>query len=90
MNFTYEIGNIEKVLPFSVRYHYYARFEGTKILEMWMLKADRVLKLLIPKLKRNFNNVKNLKDPRLVATISKTDIVKYGKRIKMVNGGYVT
>ena len=69
----------EKILKYPELY--YARFNGTNIEEMWELNADRVLKLLIPKLKRNFNNVKNLKDPRLGASIPKRDIVKYGKRI---------
>ena len=69
----------EKILKYPE--HYYARFNGTNIEEMWVLNADRVLKLLIPKLKRNFNNVKNLKDPRLGASIPKRDIIKYGKKI---------
>ena len=42
---------------------------------------DELLQLRYTKLKRNFNNVKNLKDPRLGASIPKRDIVKYGKRI---------
>lgn len=69
----------EKILKYPK--HYYARFEGISIAEIWMLEAKVVLKLLLPKLKRNYLNIKNLKDPRLGASISKRDIYQYGKRI---------
>ena len=61
--------------------HYYARFEGARIVEVYQMKADKVLSLLLPKLKRKFNTVKNNKDPRLGATIGSKDIIKYGKKL---------
>jgi hypothetical protein len=63
-------------------YHYYARFDGMKIVELWEMKAEDVLKILIPKLKYIYNNsLKKKKDPRLGYTISKKTIYEYGKQI---------
>ena len=34
-------------------YHFFARFEDGKIVELWQLTSDKVLNLLVPKLKRS-------------------------------------
>ncbi len=66
-------------------FHYYGRFDGTKIVELYELTAEDVLKVLIPKLKKDYDrktssNSKH-KDPRLGSTINQTEIKKYGKSV---------
>ena len=62
-------------------HHYFARFEGTDIKELWMLTAEQVLKLLLPALEKQFNSTVKRKDPRLGYGIRESKIKKYGKRI---------
>ena len=62
-------------------YHFYARFEGTKIIEIYMLKAKDVLDIVLPKLKKSFETTLTRKDPRLGVTIGKTLIIEKGKKI---------
>ena len=63
--------------------HYFSRFEGSKgIVEIWKLSGKDVLTILLPKLKKRYETVKNLKDPRLTAEVTKTDIEKYGIQIR--------
>ena len=63
--------------------HFFARFEDGKIVEMWQLTADKVLTLLVPKLKKQYDRFKTSKpkDPRLGATITMTEIHNNGIRI---------
>ena len=63
--------------------HYFARFEGGSIVELYVLSSDDVLAILLPKLKKQYlsHQVKQPKDPRLGATVSKTDIYKYGRSL---------
>ena len=37
--------------------HYHARYDGGKVVEMYKLKGDDVLKLLLPKLKRAYDRM---------------------------------
>ena len=63
--------------------HYIQRFEGSKgIVESWKLSGEDVLTILLPKLKKRYETVKKLKDPRLAAEVTKTDIEKYGIQIR--------
>ena len=63
--------------------HYISRFAGSKgIVEIWKLKGKDVLTILLPKLKKKFETVKNLKDPRLAADVTKKDILKYGIQLR--------
>lgn len=63
--------------------HYYSRFEGSKgIVEIWKLSGDDVLSILLPKLKKKYDTVLTMKDPRLQATVTKKDIKKYGIQIR--------
>ena len=59
--------------------HYFARFDGAKIVELWVLSAHDVLHVLLPKLKKQYHSETSRKDPRLGATVTKTDIYKYGR-----------
>lgn len=61
--------------------HYYARFEGTKIVEMWELAAKDVLDIVLPRLKKSYESVHNRKDPRLGVIISHKWIKLKGKQI---------
>ena len=63
--------------------HYFARFEGGSIVELYVLSSDDVLAILLPKLKKQYlsHQVKQPKDPRLGATVSKTDIYKDGRSL---------
>jgi len=59
--------------------HYFARFSEGKIVELWCLKSDDVLAILLPKLKKQYFNDSSRKDPRLGATVTKKEIYKYGR-----------
>ena len=65
--------------------HYMVRFDGTEIMECYELQAADVLSILLPKLKKQFHNKSIRKDPRLGATISSKDIIRYGKLCKPSN-----
>ena len=60
-------------------HHYFARFDGAKIVELYVLDADDVLQILIPKLSRSFLSRELRKDPRLGAKVTKAEIYKYGR-----------
>ena len=64
--------------------HYISRFirETGQIDETWMLTGDKVCDILVPKLEKKFDTILSKKDPRLGANLTKTEIHKYGKRIK--------
>ena len=61
--------------------HYFARFNSGELVELWVLSAQDVLQILLPKLKRLFFSTAERKDPRLGSTVTKTDIHKYGRRL---------
>ena len=63
--------------------HYFARFVGSKIVELYCLDGNAVLDILIPKLKKQYERYQTSKpkDPRLNATVTKTEIYKYGRKI---------
>lgn len=54
--------------------HYFARFDDGKIKEIYKMDGDKVLELLLPKLKKNFEKENKGKDPRLGASLSKKEI----------------
>jgi len=60
--------------------HYYARYEGGKIVEVWRLDCDDVLNIVLPKAKKQYPKKKNgnAKDPRIGVTISKKEIYAIG------------
>ena len=73
----------EKIGKYS--FHYYGRFDGTKIVELYEMKSEDVLKVLIPKLKKDYDRKTSSdskhKDPRLSGSVCMTEIKKYGKSI---------
>ena len=64
-------------------YHYYARFADGKIVEAWKLTGEKVLEILLPKIKRQYHKKKNgnAKDPRIGVTVSQKEIKENGERI---------
>ena len=65
------------------RNHYYARYVGGEIVEVWKLNCDDVLAIILPKAEKQYAQKRagNAKDPRIGVTISKKEIHKYGERI---------
>jgi hypothetical protein len=61
--------------------HYYARYEGPQVAEVWVMDADDVLALLLPKAQRQFERKRNAKDPRPGLTLSAGEIRKHGRRL---------
>jgi len=61
--------------------HYFARFDGGKIAEIWRLTGKDVLSIVLPKLRKSFDTVLTKKDPRLGASVSKTEIINYGIQV---------
>jgi hypothetical protein len=61
--------------------HYITRFDGGSIVEIWKLSGEKVLEILLPKLKKKFNSTLSKKDPRLGATLTKKEIYTYGVRV---------
>ena len=63
--------------------HYYARFDGGRVAEVWKLDANNVLKILLPKIKKQFEEgTSHKKDPRIGVSISTKQIKQYGTRIR--------
>ena len=63
--------------------HYYARYEGPQVVEVWVMDSDTVLSLLLPKAEKQYSTKRNgkAKDPRIGVTISSGEIRKFGRRI---------
>jgi hypothetical protein len=61
--------------------HYFARFDGSVIVELWKMSSDDVLNCLIPKLKRAYHSVSNKKDPRLGASVYMSEIKRFGTKL---------
>ena len=56
--------------------HYYARYEGGKIVEIFKMKADKVLDFILPKLEQKYYSDRKTADPRLGITIPRGYIVQ--------------
>ena len=63
--------------------HYYARYEGAQVVEVWVMDSDTVLSLLLPKAEKQYSTKRNgkAKDPRIGVTLSSSEIRKFGRRI---------
>ena len=62
--------------------HFYARYSGYKIVELYELSGDAVLDYILPKLQAQFSkDRKNKKDPRFGVSIPKKYIHEVGKKI---------
>jgi hypothetical protein len=62
-------------------YHYFTRYEGSKLVEAWRMDSNTALSLLLPKLKKTYSSTLTRKDPRLNASLSKKEIEAYAERI---------
>lgn len=62
-------------------YHYFTRYEGSKLVEAWRMDGNTVLSILLPKLKAKYTTTLTRKDPRLSASITKKEIESYAERI---------
>lgn len=69
----------EKILKYPE--HYFNRFQGGKMVESWRLSGQQVYDILLPKLRKKYDTVLTKKDPRLGATVTNREIVKYGERV---------
>ena len=63
------------------KHQYYARYKSGKVIEVYRLHADVVLSILLPPLKKQFEDKRVKKDPRLGYTISNKDILQYGEKV---------
>ena len=61
--------------------HYIARFGNGQIDECYKLKGSTVMDILLPKLERSYKNTLTKKDPRLGASVTKSEIYKYGEKV---------
>lgn len=61
--------------------HYIARFEDGEIAECWKLSGEDVFNILTPKLEKKYPTILTKKDPRLGASLTKQEIIKYGVRV---------
>jgi hypothetical protein len=70
----------EKKICCYVR-HYFARYEGAIIVELWCLDGDKVLIGLLDRIQKQFQGERNGADPRLGATLSGKYIRNNGSQI---------
>jgi len=63
--------------------HYYVRYDGWEVAEVWVMDADTLLSLLLPKARKQYhaNRQKVKADPRLAVTISAGEIRKHARRL---------
>jgi len=63
--------------------HYYARYEGANVAEIWVMDSDTVLSILLPKCQKQYSTKRNgnAKDPRIGVTISTKEIKENGRRL---------
>jgi hypothetical protein len=65
------------------RNHYFARFYEGKMIEVWKMSGETVLKLLLPKIHEQYHKDKKGKDPRLGATLTTNEIINNGKQVTL-------
>jgi hypothetical protein len=61
--------------------HYMARYDVGKLAEIYKLPGMVVFDILLPKLKKKYPTILTKKDPRLSASLTKTEIYNYGEKI---------
>ena len=63
--------------------HYFARYEGANVAEVWVMDSDTVLALLLPKVQKQYESKRSgkAKDPRIGVTISTKEIKQLGHRV---------
>lgn len=63
--------------------HYFARYDGPHIVEVYKLSATQVLEHIMPKLEKNFHKPIKGEDPRMGATVTYTFIKKNGVKLEL-------
>lgn len=65
--------------------HYIARFEGAEVVELYEVDAKDVLKVLMPKIEKEWTKKSSkkskAKDPRIGVGLKQKEIYKYGKKL---------
>ena len=62
--------------------HYYARFDGGRVAEVWKLDANNVLQILLPKIKKQFDEgTSHKRDPRIGVKVTTKEIKENGEKI---------
>ncbi len=61
--------------------HYFARYDGSSIIEVYKMDCSKVYQGLLPKIEAQFNRVKKGRDPRLGASLSKKYIIDNSVKI---------
>lgn len=61
--------------------HYFARYDGGKIAEIYRLTGRQVFDIIVPKLKKQFPNAAGKKDPRLGTTVTRKEILNNGVKV---------
>ena len=69
----------KKILKYP--HHYFVRYDGGKIAEIYRLTGRQVFDIIVPKLKKQFPNAAGKKDPRLGTTVTRTEILKNGVKL---------
>ena len=69
----------EKICKYE--YHYFARFNGAEIKELYKMSGDKVYDYLVPKLKKKYDKKNKGADPRLGANIVKNYIIANSEKI---------
>jgi len=64
--------------------HYIGKFDKVtgELTELFMVTGDVACDVMIPKIAKKYPTQSEKADPRLGASLTKTEILKYGKRIK--------
>ena len=65
--------NEEKICKY--KNHYFARYDGAKICEVYKMECQKVIEGLLPNLKKQFDKARKGKDPRLGYTLNYKYIV---------------
>ena len=61
--------------------HYFARYKGSKIIEVYKMDCKKVLEGLLPHIKKKYNDGKKRADPRLGHTFNKKYIIENSIKI---------
>jgi len=63
--------------------HYYARYDGSTIVEIYKMSSVKVMEYIVPRLKIKYHSTKKTKDPRLGGNISQQYIKENSVRIQL-------
>ena len=62
--------------------HYFLRFHGPFVAEAYVMEGTKVLEIAIEKLYARYHSTQKRKDPRLGFSVTKSELEKYGRKIK--------